>query len=454
MEALLIFLSSFLSLAIAELQITSSLRDHYLHRQTIEIDVHIHNSGEAAITVPDLDSQTWRVQFIVDGPKGTQKINSVKSDSEEIWTLHPRQGKLLRFSIPNSQTLPIGKHTLTLLIELPTPYEEKKEIVIIKPRASCLDLDTVSIDGFFPKDEYLWCQSLPDGGRALYLSHLRDHHLSTIPATINPRQSIAKGRDRHVYWLQNNQLTAHQLSADRFDSREISFSSPWPTVELLARGVTGATHLHLPLWVPDPNTTQSGRIHTVAIGHKSNPTFRKITSLPSQPTQSDSAITEQHVPLLLINHPKGTYLYTLSEVGDPKIDSLPPKSTRLMVPTDQEQIIDARFGVHSDHGLVAHLLFKRNDEYYSHLFGHTGRALSPPEKLPLPEDISIDQVRIQGSSVTILGKTKGQWGVWMDNQWTELSKQPPSGDLYLSLGSSTPSVFFSIGGRIETNPIP
>ena len=454
MEALLILLSSLLSLAFAELQISSSLQNHYLHQQDIEIDLFLHNSGDAPVTLPDLDVQTWRVQFLLDGPNGTQKINSVKTDQAEVWTLQPRQGKLLRFSVPNSKALPLGKYSFTLLLDLPTPYEEQKEFHIVKPKVSCSDLETVSIDGFFPQDEYLWCQSLPDDQRSLYLSRARNHHLSTLPSTVAPQQSISKGRDRHVYWLYNNQLTAHQLSAERLDSRQIILSSPWPNVELLTRGVTGAKNLHLPLWVPSPNTNQSGSVQMVAADYKGPPTFRKITSLPSKPIQSDSAITEQQTPLLLINHPKGVYLYTLTEVGDPKIDSLPPKSARLMVPTEQEQIVDARFGVHNEHGLIIHILFKRNDEYYSHLFNHTGRAIAIPQKIALPTDVTISQVRFQGQSATVLGKRNQRWGLWMDEQWTDLSVQPRTTDLHLSLSSKRPMAFFVADGQIERISIP
>ena len=125
-----------------------------------------------------------------------------------------------------------------------------------------------------------------------------------------------------------------------------------------------------------------------------------------------------------------------------------------MVPTDQEQIIDARFGVHSEHGLIIHLLFKRNNEYYSHLFNHTGRALSTPQKIDIPEDMAISQVRFQGQSAAFIGKRNKRWGLWMDNQWQELATQPRTGDLHLSLSSDRPTVFFVNDGKIERLSVP
>ena len=125
-----------------------------------------------------------------------------------------------------------------------------------------------------------------------------------------------------------------------------------------------------------------------------------------------------------------------------------------MVPTEQEQIVDARFGVHNEHGLIIHILFKRNDEYYSHLFNHTGRALSIPQKIALPTDVTISQVRFQGQSATVLGKRNQRWGLWMDEQWTDLSVQPRTTDLHLSLSSKRPMAFFVADGQIERISIP
>jgi len=449
----MITLFSFITNALAQIQITTDLQEHYLAKEPIVVDILLHNTSEVPVQLPNLEKQTWRVAFTVHSTSDQFTIRSTKTSNSDEWLLQPRQSKKLQFILPNSQSLPVGTHSITLQIDLPTPYTEKKQVQIVSAMTSYADLSTVAEDAYFPSNSYIWTQPLEAQEQALYLHRQRNYYLTTQSNEITPMQSLAKGEERHLYWMQNNQLAVHSLSRTEIDSRQIIASFPWPKTELLTRGATDADRrLHIPIWVAGPTKDASGTVQMLALDNRGTPKYRKILSLSSRPSQTDMALTEQRVPLLLVHHDKSVYLYTLSTVGVAKIDALPPKSTRLLLALE-EDIVIAQFGVHDTHGLIIHVITQQNGQFYSSIYSHLGTAIESNTLLPLGPETTITTANYHGSSATILGKQNEQWGILHKGEWAVLSSYNLSNEVYISLEKDHPVLHTVQNNTVQHFPI-
>lgn len=453
----MIAILSMIATAFADIQISTDLRSHYLHQKNIVIGIQIFNDTDNTYSIPDLEKQTWRVQFEVQGKDGKKSYKSTKSDNTDVWNLAPRQTKKISYSIPNSASLSKGKHNISITIDLPNPYQEQKEVLIVSKEIQHSDIATVSEDAYFPQNSYLWTQPLNKNVCAVYLNRNTDHFLMEAPKDTQPYQSIAKGEERHLYWWSSNQLYLHSLSRYDIDKRQHKVSSPWPNTAVLTRGVTDQDrNLHVPIWIPSPQKDNSGAVQIMAVNYKGIPTYRKIINVHKKPEFSDMAITEQHTPLLVVQHTKAiapynnaVYLYKLSQVGDAKIDALPPKSFRLYVPSKGEVVADIQFGVHAEHGLVVYVISKKENNHYLQLFSHQGNSIEENILLEIPEKIEILRTQFHGSTPTIFGKVEGKNGLYHQGKWEILQVQYPN-DIHISNETQTPIFYFQKKGQVTS----
>jgi hypothetical protein len=452
---MIVFLSV-IATALGVVQISTDLRSHYLHQENIIVDILVFNDSDQPHSMPNLEEQTWRVQFEVDGAGGKRKYSSSKTDKVDEWKLAPRQTKKVRFTIPNSEALPLGKHSITINISLPNTYQDKKDITIVSKRVQYADISTVSEDAFFPGNSYLWTQLIGKDQQAVYLNRDGDHYLCVQSKGLTPYQSIAKGEERHLYWLSSNQLSLQSLSRNTLDARKHNVSFPWPNATKLTRGVTDhQRNFHLPIWIPSPQKGTSGTIQMIVVDYRGIPTYRKISNLPSPPKANDMAITEQHVPLFVVQHSRTTppyddavYLYTLSRVGNPKIDVLPPKSSRIYVPNQGETIVDVQFGVHKEHGLIVYVISKKENIHYLQVISHQGNTLEQKPLLGLPENTKILTTQFHGATPSIIGQQDKTFGFLSEGSWIPLKKSLPENS-FISLEGKNPNVYYLQNGKVN-----
>jgi hypothetical protein len=253
-----------------------------------------------------------------------------------------------------------------------------------------------------------------------------------------------------LYWATDKTVSFHPLFKNEIGPRQRSISFPWPETEILTRGVTdGNRKLHLPIWVSDPKGNSTGTVQTVMVNNRGKPSYRKMISLPSRPLQSDMVLTGKGTPLLLIYHREGVFLFTISEIGDQKIDSLPPKSIRLIIPNQQEEIIDTRFGSDEEHGVVVHVLSRQNKNVFSTTFSHTGKPLGRNELHHFPEDIATVSLILNGQSPTVLGKTKTGLGLWNNGTWTPIQEKITENQIYINPNETSHTLYFLKEGLIQ-----
>ena len=453
----MIAILSMLGTAFGALKISTDLRSHYLYQNNIVVDIQIFNDGDKNYSIPNLEQQTWRVQFEVQGKDGKHSYQSTKNDNNDVWNLAPRQTKKVRYSIPNSASLSKGKHNISITIDLPSPYQEKKEVLIVSKDIQYADIATVSEDAYFQQNSFLWTQPLNKNLCAVYLNSSTDHFLIEAPKEVQPYQSIAKGEERHLYWWASNQLFLHSLSRNTIDKRQHKVSSPWPNTDVLTRGVTDQDRsLHIPIWIPSPQKDNSGTIQIMAVDYKGIPTYRKIINVKQKPVFSDMAITEQHTPLLVVQHAKAippynnaVYLYTLSQVGDAKIDALPPKSSRLYIPSEGEVIKDIQFGVHTEHGLVVYVVSKKESNHYLQIFSHQGNSVEQNILIEIPQKVDISRTQLHGTTPTMLGTIEGKMGLYHEGSWGLLKEKYPD-ETYISNEANHPYFFFLQNGKVKS----
>lgn len=427
---------SLLSFAKAEIVIQTNLKEHYIVGQPIFVDILIHNTGETSETLPNLEKQTWKLLWIIENQTGKQKIRSTQQESQEMWTLAPRQLKEVRFELPNSAELPTGKQKLELRIELGVPYSESKELHIHQKSSLWDDREIREEQAFFPQGEYLWGQAFSATQQIVFLESDRTIPLFTAPQESRFQQSISN-YDHHIYTLQNNQLQLHSLSRNEISNTK-NITLPWKDILLLARGITDfEQRLHLPLWIADPNKT-SGTIRSIQVAQNGSVSYRKIITLAEKPVQVDSALTSTGTPLYLIQTKNRIYLLPLTQTGDPKIDALSPQSTRIRNVVAEEDIISSQFAIDSALGLVIHVLSQKEEQIVSEIYSLQGKEQSKKIISKPSEETNIKEVLYYQNQLHILSVTNSTWYQYSKDSWNTLdsSQYPIDQNIKLELVSS------------------
>ncbi len=409
---------SLLSFAKAELLIQTNLKEHYIAGQPIFVDIQIQNIGESVETLPNLEKQTALLQWSIENTNGKQKIQSKEIENKDTWTLEPRQLKEVRFLLPNSSALPVGKQQLSLQIDLPQPYTQTKEIYIHKPSPLWDDREIREEQAFFPEGYYLWGQATSKKEQIVFLETERSIPLFIAPIQERFQQTISH-QDNHLYSLHEEQLLLHTLEREEIQkTQKISF--PWKQVSNFTRGITDPEQrFHLPIWISDPKSN-SGTLRSIIITHDGSISYRKIISLPERPLSIDSALTSAGVPLYLIQTSNRIYLFPLTQTGNQKIDLLPPQNITIRN-TTKEDDIDVQFGIDSEAGLIIHVLEKKEDVFLSKVYSLQGKQQNNKTVALPSKNTTITESHYQESKLFLLGKDENFWYQFSEENWTKLN---------------------------------
>ena len=411
-----------LSLAQAELLIQTNLEGPYIEGQEIHINIRIQNIGESMETLPNLEVQTSRIEWTIVNTKGTHKIRSASGGDQENWTLKPRQMKEIRYQIPNSAAFPLGTQKIQLLIDLPEVYTENVDLTILKRTPLWTDNDILQEQSYFPQNHYLWGQTTSKDKQSVFLESTRSIPLFIANKDERFQQSISH-RDKHIYGIQNAELTLLSQGREEIQKRQ-HIPLAWKQATSLARAITDPEQrFHLPLWIPDPNK-ESGMIRSVTISNKGDISYRKIIHLDEKPVSVDSAITSTGIPLYLIQTKTKTYLFLLSQTGDTKIDLLPPQSVSFETLNSTETQLQSQFGIDLESGLIVHVLRRQEENLLSVVYSLQGQELKR-SNLKAPE-LTVESAIYHQSQLYLLATNQQSWMYHSGNNWQDLdlSKYP------------------------------
>lgn len=355
MTTLLTFLN--IPLLHAEVDVSYTVSDHHIAGQSVIVDIQLFNNGTEPETIPDIGLDRWRVEFTVNNLQGTQRIHSTKPEqaTEHQRTLAPRQIQEIRFEIPNSAAWVKGDHKLSIQTPLTstTPFEQT---IVVHPQiVSDIDWTVLSNPLFTNTTEVLWLMNAENKEQYLFQGIKQSQYLATVKPNSTYGSSVHLGSIHHMYWIEKQQLNLQSRTTDRADTLQ-RISIPWPHFETIGSAMTDvAGRFMLPIWVSQGNSETMGTLQLVIVDRTGTLSFRKLYQ-GTRPHQTIQAITQANIPLIGFHTDTGAWMMSLTEVGDPTVDRLPPKSIRLFNTTPKQHVLDMTFAISDTEGLFIGVL--------------------------------------------------------------------------------------------------
>ena len=346
--------------AVAEITMKNDISPVYIEKHPISITLQLRNNDSNPVTIPDISEETWRVSFTLVYPNGQKRsVQSNKKEEQHNISLAAQQLQEATFVIPQSETLSTGVYTCSIVVDLGenhAPITIEKQIHIQKQHIQYSDIDAVRDDIFTHKDDILWTQQT-ETDSWVFRNTNAPVYIRSIPKNVPIFESIHIDNNGYMYWIENNTIHLQHHKGQRLNPQVQNISLPWKNVIFLARGVTNNTGVfYIPIWVT-PQTGEKGTVYVLILDENAPPKYRKIASM-NQPKHVDFSITHNNTPLLLVQHNAHTDLFALQEVGDTRIDTLPPPSHRLDTMIAPITPVQTSFGVHTEHGLVAYNVYE------------------------------------------------------------------------------------------------
>ncbi len=316
--------------------IAADLRDEYLRGLPILVQLTLTNPTAAAVKTPDLSARPHLVHFRLVSPEGkaTERFTTppaVETGGE--WTLAPKASRAVLLEVPSSPGFALGDWQLTVtvgdpaqLVTLPTV---KFRIVAAHPVAgdaaweTTIERNSGAVVPWVHKaregyDLYLNHYAAGDSSRLL--AHYRLFHSPTLLDPTLTRALPNSARSRWMYW----QSAANEVRTVRLEGAGISgvvrpLGTPWPKVELLARGVSDAAgNLLIPLWVPKPSGTQ-GSVRVLTMNERGATSYRVVAEVAARPPIAETGVDANGNMVLVLGHDRGVDVYRIDPTAAEKL---------------------------------------------------------------------------------------------------------------------------------------
>ena len=144
------------------------------------------------------------------------------------------------------------------------------------------------------------------------------------------------------------------------------------------------------------------------LNRQGHPSFRKLFS-GTKPEECIGALSQSGIPIIGLRSQNGAWLLALTEVGNPKIDLLPPKTLSIHREGIQSKSIDLSFGISESQGLFVGLLSQT-----------TPSTTEQDLKEPPHPTLTIRQYSLQGHEISAIPLGNVQLGsdtqlLWFDD---------------------------------------
>ena len=311
----------------AEINVQTTIPEHHIMGEPVVVDILLLNTGETPISIPDLKTNRWLVEFEVEHKQNMQRVRTSKPDSIETHTiqLKPRQVEEIRFQIPNSQGWKTGTHNLSIRFPLDTEQTITQSINIHDSTISYVDLDALSNDIYLNDEDVVWTKKFNDSF-GVFSGLKSPIWVGNISSSI-AYTSIHLGDSQHIYWISNNQVSSRFQIGERFE-REKVLSIPWTNFEVLGRAVTdGMGLLNVPVWVPNPDG-QGPYTMPKWINAKNQPLKVYVGQKPILLTLP---LGQANTPVFLLQLDAALYVLSLTTVGKSRM-IVSPKPTKYLYP--------------------------------------------------------------------------------------------------------------------------
>lgn len=339
------------------LTVSADLRDEYLRGLPILVQFTLTNPTAAAVKTPDLSARPHLVHFRLVSPEGktTERFTTPPAvESGGDWTLAPKASRAVLLEVPSSPGFALGEWTLTVRVgdsaQVVTLPAVKFRIVVAQPVAGdaawepTIERNSGAVVPWVHKaregyDLYLNQYAAGDASRLL--AHYRLLHSPTLIHPTLTRVLPNSARSRWLYW----QSAADEVRTVRLEGASISgvvrpLGTPWPKVEVLARGVSDASgNLLIPLWVPKPVGTQ-GSVRVLTMNERGATTYRVVAEVAARPPIAETGVDANGNMVLVLGHDRGVDVYRI----DPKAaEKLPADGVRAWKAEGGWQTLGAAF---------------------------------------------------------------------------------------------------------------
>ncbi len=382
------------------LRVSVDLREEYVTGFPMLVTVTVRNDGAAPLPFPDLGARPHLVRFTMKSGATRWERYSTPPAAEPstMWTIPPRAQRRVALEIPSSGGLDPGTWELGVAVHDPTG-------VVTIPTRSVRLAPAAPVAGTYAWEPAIqqtigamvpWLQQA-SGGFDLYLMRLDPRaptravgqfFLARLPARVDPVLTRARPADalsRYLYWQSGAKtFTFARLEGGAMRGKPRDVSIPYPSSELLGRGVTDARGgVVVPLWVPDPAGT-SGVVQALCVDDRGGHLLRHVVRLPARPSVVSTAVDAGSNLVLALGHAAGVDLYRIDSALPPEIGA---RGTRVLPVTDGWSPAAMAFDTVPDRGdrpggLALLTVLTRGDTYRSLWSDLSGKPLE--ESAPLP----------------------------------------------------------------------
>ena len=156
-------------------EISSNIRSDYLQGHPIAVQLTFRNTDTQVIEIPNVESESWRVQFQITDSEGQTQTRSTRPDvypAPSIWTIEPRQSRSVWIALPAGQGLKPGSYQIRFSIDLEKESHQSPEyqIQIQPPQPIESHLDLVQHPLSRQSNPILWVHQASNG-YSTYLHH-------------------------------------------------------------------------------------------------------------------------------------------------------------------------------------------------------------------------------------------------------------------------------------------
>ncbi len=342
------------------LLLSADLRDEYLHGHKLLVALSVRNPTGSTVSFPNLEERPHLVRFDLVAPNGresTRRTAVPEEDADTLWSIGPRGQRRVVLELPSGGALAQGSYQLGLRVGLGEELAQlgplPMRVAAARPSSGHLADD----GGGFRHQGWasIWLHQAQQG-QDLYLHTMGsgqprqrglNWHLARLSAAVDPVLSASRpmeGGSRFIYWRDGSSLQYARLQERNLRAAPRTVELPYPSWDLLARGVTTPEgELHAPVWIDAPDG-KGGEVRVVSIGQRGRPVFRSVVRLEQRPLAAGAADGAGQLRLLLLHDDKLDH-YTLEPSSD-----LPAQGRRLLPRGRAAGAVDA---VEGDQGAVA-----------------------------------------------------------------------------------------------------
>jgi len=345
---------------IGEAQVEVELPSELLVGEQVVVAITLRNSGATAISVDDLASRPWLVEFELDAGKGGKIRRATAAPAVDPGgriELRPASSRRVLLEIPSAGATVAGSYTLSVrwLGEAQPREIHRRTVRFAAPEVVKVDLGPDPVAGSRSGLRSAWLHRGASGFELFLLQQGvadepgRNRHLLHLDQEVQPLLAASRTAEAAtpvLAWeLGPRAFRVVGVEETGLFSLDQRVDLPWPKAELIGRPVVVAGGMvGVPLWIPDP-TGPGGDLRVALVSSGAQAAFPRLSRMAARPTELRAVVDASGAGQLLVRGASGMEMYLVRELARTADRTLPLKGKRLWAAVDGESLLSARFAV-------------------------------------------------------------------------------------------------------------